>query len=79
VLDLHIVCMRPGGMNRGGRRHDRHAVHSLADFTPAQLREMLAEPDLVLLGGVVLTEDYIGELEAEAQTKAGAKAAKAKG
>jgi hypothetical protein len=33
----------------------------------------------VLLGGVVLTEDYIGELEAEAQTKAGAKAAKAKG
>jgi hypothetical protein len=71
VADLHIVCLRPGGMNRGGLRHDRHQVHQLGSFTPVQLREMLAEPELALiLGGDALTEAHVAGLEAPPAKKA---------
>lgn len=51
MADLHIVCLRPGGMNRGGMRHVGHARHSAAQFTPEQMRELVGEPDLVLIAG----------------------------
>ncbi len=71
---LHIVCLRPGGLNRGGTRHERHAAHGPGAFAPAQLREMLAEPDLVLIqGGSLLTEGHVAALET-IEAKAAAKA-----
>lgn len=63
---LHIACLRPGGMNRGGIRHDRGQAHDPAKFTPAQLREMLADQDLVLTVGDALTEEHITAIEAKA-------------
>lgn len=68
---LHIVCLRPGGMNRGGARHEGHKTHELDAFTPDQLREMHADPNLALiLGGDALTEDHIAEHEAAAKKPA---------
>lgn len=78
--DLHTVCLRPGGMNRGGIRHEGHKVHDIDAFTPAQLREMDADPNLVLiLGGEKLTDKHIaatpaGKAEAKAVAEAAAKA-----
>jgi hypothetical protein len=68
-------------MNRGGKRHDRHTVHELGDFSAAQLRDMFAEPELALIvGGDALTEAQVAKAEAEAaaaaeKAKAAAKAA----
>ena len=73
---LHIVCLRPGGMNRGGTRHEGHKVHELEAFSAAQLRDLYDEPNLVLIvGGEALPEATV--LAAEA--KAAAEAKKAKG
>lgn len=72
---LHIVCLRPGGMNRGGARHEGHSVHELEAFTAPQLRDMFDEPSLVLIvGGDLLAEEQVAAIEAKA-----AKAEKAKG
>ena len=74
---LHIVCLRPGGMNRGGARHDRHQVHAADAFSPLQLREMMADPELVLiLGGDALTEAHVAAMEAPTETQ-GARKVKA--
>jgi len=64
VPKLHIVCLRPGGMNRGGTRHEGHKVHDFEAFTVAQLRDMHNEPNLVLIvGGDLLTEAVVAEME----------------
>jgi hypothetical protein len=63
---LHIVCLRAGGMNRGGMRHERHKAHELGAFTAAQLRDMFDEPDLVLIvGGELLPEATVLAAEAK--------------
>ncbi len=73
---LHSICLRPGGMNRGGTRHEGHKEHDLDAFTAAQLRDMHEDPNVVLiLGGERLTEGQV----AAAEDAAKAKAAKAKG
>lgn len=75
MANLHTVCLRPGGMNRGGVRHDKHKVHELEAFTPAQLREILAETDVVAFTvAEPLTEAHVAALEAKA-AKVAAKAA----
>ena len=82
---LHIVCMRPGGYNRGGHRHEGHQVHDLEAFSAAQLREMHNDPHLALIvGGAALTEEQVAAAEkveadkAEAEQAAAQKAAEAK-
>lgn len=72
MADLHTVCLRPGGMNRGGVRHDKHKVFVREEFSPAQLREILDEADVVaFVSAEKLTTAHIDAIEA--------KAAKAKG
>jgi hypothetical protein len=79
VPKLHIVCLRPGGMNRGGKRHEGHGVHELSDFTVGNLREMFDDANLVLImGGEAVTEAQVMKIEADAAAAA-EKAAKAKG
>ena len=41
---LVIACARPG-LTRAGHVHPQSAVRRLEDFTPAELREMLAEAE----------------------------------
>lgn len=59
---IHVLCHRPG-MNRGGRANPRHAAYDFGVHTPAQLRELLAEPEVTVLVGDVLTEDYVAAIE----------------
>lgn len=76
--DLHIVLMREGAYNRGGLRHEGHKVHKLEDLTPVQLRELHDDPRLTLIvGGQVLTEEQVADVEKAAAAKADK--AKAKG
>lgn len=74
---LHIVCLRPGGMHRGGARHEGHQAHELEAFTAAQLREMQAEPHLALIvGGEVLDDEHVAAAEKAAEAKKPKPAAK---
>lgn len=75
---LHIVCLRPDGMNRGGMRHEGHKVHELDAFTPAQLRDMHNEPHLALIvGGDTLTAENVAAIEEFHAAKAAREAAAA--
>jgi hypothetical protein len=57
-------------MNRGGARHDKHMLYALEAFTPEQLREMIADPDIVLIhGGEELTEANVAAIEAKPAAK----------
>ncbi len=51
-------------MHRGGRANPAHAAYSLGDHTPAQLRELLADPHTHVLIGEPMTEAHIAALEA---------------
>jgi hypothetical protein len=73
-------------MNRGGVRHDKHKVHKLEAFTPDELREIHADPDVVaFVAAEPLTEAHIAAIEAKAAkaeadaAAAAEKAAKPKG
>lgn len=77
-----ITCTRPG-LIRGGVRHPKSAQHKLEAFTPAQLREMLAEPELHLTLGRPLLAGDVDAIEASAKAAPaekpeGAKTPKAK-
>lgn len=77
---LHIVCLRPGGMNRGGTRHEGHKLHELDAFTAAQLRDMHDEANLVVIvGGDLLTEAQVVAAEEKAAEAKAPDAKKAKG
>lgn len=65
---IHVFCHRPG-MNRGGRSNPRHAAYDFGVHTPAQLRELLAEPEVTVLVGDALTEADIAAMELEADVK----------
>ena len=67
---LHITCSRPGGIIRGGIRHEPHAAHDVAAFTPVQLREMLAEPELSLVIGEKFTAAHVDAIEVKPAAKA---------
>jgi len=80
-VKLHSVCLRPGGMNRGGVRHERLKTFDTEAFSPHQMREMLSEPELALIvGGEPMGAAHLAEVEAaiaEEETKAKAEAEKA--
>ena len=61
-MHLVIVCNRPG-LIRGGVRHPQAEIHDLGRFSPAQLRDMLAEPELTLVVGTRLTLSDVDEAE----------------
>ncbi len=55
-MQIVIVCLREQGMNRGGLRHPRGATtYESSEISEAQLREILAEPELVVVAGARLT------------------------
>ena len=60
---LTIVCHREGGMIRGGVRHGRVAEHMVTRFTPDQLRELIAEPNITVVVGRPLTSVDIAQIE----------------
>lgn len=67
---IHVVCFRPG-MHRGGRRNPRHAAYAPGDHTPDELRELVNDPEIIVIdGGAVLTDAAI-----DAQVAANALAA----
>lgn len=55
-MQIVVTCLREGGMIRGGIRHPRVAAYDTSKFSADQLREMIAEPDLVVVAGHLLTE-----------------------
>lgn len=61
-MRLVIVSNRPG-LIRGGVRHPQAAEYAPGTFTPDQLREMLAEPELTLAVGRLLTQADIDALD----------------
>lgn len=75
---LHVICARPG-MIRGGRANPLHAAYENGEFTPAQLRDLVGDPNItVIAGGEVLTTDAVDAAEASAGEADGA-TKKAKG
>ena len=60
---LVVACARPG-LIRGGVRHPKLAEHLIGAFTPDQLRELLAEPEIAIVVGRPLTLDDVAVLEA---------------
>jgi hypothetical protein len=65
------MSLRPG-MHRGGRANPQHEAYQAGDHTPAQFRDLVADPNIVVItGGERMTLDDVAALEAEA-----AKAAK---
>ncbi len=64
-----VVCRRPG-LIRGGLRNgvcDRYDAGTLA---PAQLAELVAEPEITVVLGSVITAEDIAQLYAEDAEKA---------
>lgn len=71
MLQLHIVCLRPGGMNRGGTRHEGHKAHELDAFTPLQVMEMAVDPNLALIvGDQTATDEFIAAAKASVEKEA---------
>lgn len=66
MTKIHVVCHRPG-LHRGGRSNPAHAVYDIGEHTPAQLRELLGEPEVRVVIGHALTEPHIVKMEQEAQ------------
>ena len=52
-----VVCANPG-MNRGGRSNPLHASYTLGDHTPAQFRDLIADPYCAVIVGEVMTADH---------------------
>jgi hypothetical protein len=64
MAQVHVFCARPG-LIRGGRSNPRHAAHDVGTHSPGELRALLAEPEIVVVVGEVLTEAHIAAIEAE--------------
>ena len=62
---IHVFCARPG-MFRGGRENPVHAAYPVGDHTPEQLREMLADPQITMVTGEAVTEEFIASMESGA-------------
>ena len=63
-----MTCSHPG-YNRGGRSNPAHKIYTAGDHTPAQLRELLADPYIGVVIGELMTEAHIVALEAEGEEK----------
>jgi hypothetical protein len=68
MAKVHVFCSRPG-MHRGGRPNPRHAEYDPGEHTPAQLRELVEDPETTVVIGDLVTEDYIAEAEKLASKK----------
>ena len=65
---LIVVCHRPG-LIRGGRSHPPVASYAPEDFTPEQFGELVAEPEIILVMGELVTEENISAVLASAPDK----------
>jgi hypothetical protein len=60
------MCLRPG-MHRGGRANPQHTEYQTGDHTPAQFRDLLGDPNIVVItGGERMTIAEVETMEAEA-------------
>jgi hypothetical protein len=75
-LKYHVTCSNPG-MHRGGRSNPAHKDYALGDHTPAQLRELLADPHTAVVIGEPMTEAHIVAMEEAAKAEAPPKEAEA--
>ena len=57
-MALVVTCTRPG-LIRGGVRHPRAASYADGHFSPEQLAELLAEPEIVVVRGEVVTMEEL--------------------
>lgn len=57
----HVLCSHPG-MRRGGRENPAHATYKPGDHTAEQLHALLDEPAIIVVLGVRMTADHVGEL-----------------
>ena len=63
-MKYHVLSQRPG-MHRGGRANPQHADYVAGDHTPAQFRDLLDDPNIVVItGGERLTPAHVEEMEA---------------
>jgi len=76
VPKLHVICHLPSGQHRGGRFNKGHAAYKLGEHSPAQLRDLLADPHHTVVIGELLTEEQVAAMEAQAdKAKPGAEKA----
>ncbi len=58
-MQYHVLSLRPG-MHRGGRANPQHAVYQPGDHTPAQFRDLLGDPNFVVItGGERMTAGHV--------------------
>ena len=65
-----VLCRRPG-MFRAGVHHPAVAAHARGSFTKEQLLELIAEPEITLVIGVVVTAEAVSALLEEPADKTG--------
>ena len=65
---VHVFCSRPG-MFRGGRKNPRHAAYAPDVHTPAELRDLLADPEVTVVIGDELTADHPLTVDKPAKAK----------
>jgi hypothetical protein len=75
-VTIHVMSQFEG-RHRGGRHNPPHASYADGEHSPDELRQLLGDPTIkVIVGGEVLTEDYIAGLEETAAKKSSGKAPK---
>lgn len=63
-MKYHVLSLRPG-MHRGGRANPQHAAYVAGDHTPEQFRDLISDPNIVVItGGERLTAAHVDEMEA---------------
>ena len=63
-MKYHVLSLRPG-MHRGGRANQAHAEYVAGDHTPDQFRDLVGDPNIVVItGGERLTHAHVEEMEA---------------
>lgn len=71
-MKYHVLSLRPG-MHRGGRANPQHAEYVGGDHTPEQFRDLLGDPNIVvILAGERMEAEHVGILEAEIKLQAAA-------
>jgi hypothetical protein len=66
---LIVLCHRPG-LIRGGKSNPAYAERDLSGYTREQLRELLDEPEIVVVQGTRLTADMLDRLKPEPRAEA---------
>lgn len=66
---LILLCSRPG-LIRGGKTNPAYAERTTADYTRDQLRELLDEPEIVVVQGTRVTFEMLDRLKPEPKVEA---------